>query len=1498
MQYNHKEIEKNAKAKWYTQPKQSAEYQKYILEMFPYPSGNLHMGHVRNYTIGDVITRYNKLNGVNVLHPIGWDSFGLPAENAAMENKVHPQEWTLSNIAKMKKQFQELGFDFNWEAEVTTCMSEYYKHSQAMFLDFLSHSLAYRKKSLVNWDPIDSTVLANEQVIDGRGWRSGALVEQKELNQWFLKVSDFSEDLLSGLDNLKEWPEKVNTMQKNWIGKSVGVEVDFDVAVDQKLECKDFLIREYTIEDKHFLDDLDENLGDYTHENMEKWIYFWLIFKEDGTFLGRCGITKLHGASQYNGTPEIGYILKKEFHSQGVASKIIPMTAKYVVAKLGFEKLCAVTSFGNIASQKILQKAGFIQNGTVINSYGEEMFWEVTKEKITVFTTRPETLFGASFIGISPRHPIALNLAIKNAEITSFVKECNAGNQKDIDTQEKKGIFTGLYAFNPVYKEQVVDVKGLKFRPLKNDDLPYIENILDGNDDHMIYKKDRAKYYIDTSIEEYKVYGYGYDAFTFDGEIIGFGGISNGESRALEGLAFVFVLSKKHQGKGFAKAIIQHYINKSFYEVKAHQVNALVTTENESSIKVISKFLHKQAGIKRIANFEKDNYLFTLKNPALVPIYIANFVLMEYGTGAVFGCPAHDERDFDFATKYNLPINQVVTRYHNAVIETERCYLRPFNKSDGDFKLCYDLWSDKDVATPMGIDPKNPAEDIAKKLSRYEQNMDEFGFTNFAVFEKESNEFVGSCGLGLFHNPDNDRNPLKPVNSEKYSSADIELGYVLHKKYWGKGYGTELATAYVNFVFNNYDDIQRIVAVTVPDNIKSQKVLGKSGFEFIKQVSSQGYGKEKFFVLQKNNFKLAENNTLLSYTEKSGTIINSYFLNGLSVSQAFEKTIEFLQTNNCGKSKTTYKLRDWGISRQRYWGCPIPIIYCDDCGIVPVPKKDLPIILPNDVVIESGKNPLQTHPTWKYCKCPECGKNSERETDTFDTFFESSWYFLRFCSPKSEKPFENAKPVDLYIGGVEHAILHLLYSRFFVMALNKCGYNVYDETRNGETLETKNLYLRPITQNDFHLLLKLNKENEGNEFTPMTSSTAENTIENITQKRLDRVIADAKNGYIMFMVFEKSTNNFVGEVDFKVMSNNNSYYKKSDIDLGYAILKEHQSKGYATEGAKAVLEYVKSNTNITQLLATANPRNIASRKVLEKCGFKYIDDIAITDYKEDGSFDFEMIWSVHKIDITRKSIEPFKKLVTQGMVCHRTFKKNGKWLSPEEAKGQSDVEVGKSIKMSKSKKNTVSPVEIVEKYGADTARFFIISDSPVDRDFEWSDAGVASVNKFLQRIWRFGSNIADGNNSCKSSEIHKILQEYIVNMQNILLNKVIANLYTAFSVVEKLPQEEQKSAFEIFLQMLFPVAPHLAEELYGKNFNKLITSIPFAKVQKEYIKTNACKVIIQVDGKMKTVLEFPKEPTQTQVVSCIKGIARLQVFIEQNTKLIFIKGKVLNIITK
>lgn len=803
MQYDHKEIEQKWQNKWQDGQKIRRNFTKYILEMWPYPSGSLHMGHVRNYTIGDVIARYGKLNGEDILHPIGWDAFGLPAENAAIEYNLHPKNWTLANISNMKAQFQALGFDFDWPNELTTCLPEYYKHNQEIFLDFLKNGTAYRKKSFVNWDPVDGTVLANEQVIDGRGWRSGALIEQKELNQWFLRVSSYAEALLNNLPEL-DWPEKVKTMQENWIGKSEGAEVDF------KIEGKDI--------------------------------------------------------------------------------------------------------------------------------------------KITVFTTRPETLFGASFLAISPRHPIALELSKNNPEIAEFCRKCNVQTQKDLDTQDKEGLNTRLFAINPI-------------------------------DDKKL------------------------------------------------------------------------------------------------------------------------------------PIWIANFVLMEYGSGALFGCPAHDERDFEFANKYQLAIKPV--------IETD----------------------------------------------------------------------------------------------------------------------------------------------------------------------------EK-----------------LPYTAKTGKMINSDFLNNLEVKDAASKILDWLEVNGYGKRKTTYKLRDWGISRQRYWGCPIPVIYCEKCGVVPVPKKDLPVLLPDDIAIQVGKNPLESHPSWKNCKCPQCGNAATRETDTMDTFFDSSWYFLRFCSPDSKMPFENPRPVDLYIGGIEHAILHLLYSRFFVMALRDCGYKIYD-------------------------------------------------------------------------------------------------------------------------------------------------------------------------------------------------CEPFKKLVTQGMVCHETYQKDGKWISPDEAKNLDDVVIGKSIKMSKSKKNVVLPVEIVEKYGADTARFFIISDSPVDRDFEWTQGGVASVNKFLQRVYRFGQNIANFETSPMDDEgkklVHTILAEYVSNIENLFLNKVIANLYTLFSGIEKLEQSTQKQAFGIFLQMLCPVCPHIASELYIRLFKKEISTVRFPEVDKSALVNTTHKVTVQLNGKVKMVLDFSNEPSESDIVSSLKSNKKTAQYFEKGTpKFIFIKGKVFNILDK
>ena len=526
----------------------------YILEMWPYPSGRLHMGHVRNYVIGDVIARYKRARGFEVLHPMGWDAFGLPAENAAIEHNVHPAKWTYDNIASMRAEFKQLGLAFDWSREFASCDQEYYAQEQKILLTFYEQGLLYQKESYVNWDPIENTVLANEQVVDGKGWRSGATVERRKMTQWYLKITEFADDLLAGLDTLKDWPEKVVTMQRNWIGKSLGAYVKFPLV------------------------DRDESLA--------------------------------------------------------------------------------------------------------------------------VFTTRPDTLFGASFIGISANHPLAEELAKNKADLADFIQDCNktATSEEALEKAEKKGFNTGLFVTHPLDE--------------------------------------------------------------------------------------------------------------------------------------------------------------TLK----LPVYVANFVLMEYGTGVVFACPAHDQRDLDFARKYDLPVLPVV---------------RPSEAGDD--------------------------------------------FT---------------------------------VANEAYTG--------------------------------------------------------------------------------------------------DGVIFNSSFLDGLTSQEAKKKALDRLEKSNLGKSATTYRLRDWGVSRQRYWGCPIPFIDCENCGTVPVQAADLPIVLPEEVTFDQPGNPLDHHPTWKHTTCPKCGEKAERETDTLDTFFESSWYFQRFISQPKGNAFEKEAvnrwmPVDQYIGGVEHAVLHLLYSRFFTRALKKCGYHDVEE---------------------------------------------------------------------------------------------------------------------------------------------------------------------------------------------------------------------------------------------------------------------------------------------------------------------------------------------------------------------------------------------------------------------------------------------------------------------
>jgi len=840
--YNHKKVEAFWQQKWSDQKifEASINLKKkkyYVLEMFPYPSGKIHMGHVRNYTLGDVVARYKKMSGYNVLHPMGWDAFGLPAENAAIVEKKPPAEWTYNNIGVMRSQLQTMGLSLDWSREIATCHPEYYKHEQSFFIDLLKNGLAYKKESFVNWDPVDQTVLANEQVIDGRGWRSRAIVEQKKLSQWFLKTSAYSDELLTGLDKLDSWPAKVKIMQSNWIGKSEGAEINFRIK--------------------------NSNIGFNT---------------------------------------------------------------------------------------------------------------------LKVFTTRPDTIFGASFCAISLDHPIAKKIIAKNTDARKFELECSDINPD----KEKKGFKTDLHVVHP------------------------------------------------------------------------------------------------------------------FNEKK------------------------------------------------LLPIFIANFVLMDYGSGAIFGCPAHDQRDLDFAHKYNLEITPVILP-HNSVI--------------GDF------------------------------------------------------------------------------------------------------------------------------------TIKNDAYLG------------------------------------------TGSLINSTFLNGKEIDQAKEMVIQKLLKLGLGSLKTNYRLRDWGVSRQRYWGCPIPILYREDGKIIPVSKKDLPVELPKINQLSGSGNALQKLDKWKETICPETGMKVTRETDTFDTFFESSWYFLRYCNPRHSKPFDKEDidywlPVDQYIGGIEHAILHLLYSRFFVKALR-------------------------------------------------------------------------------------------------------------DI--------------------------------------------------------KYIN-----------------------ID------EPFKGLFTQGMVTHQTFKnKKDEWLGPDEIIKKdynyfdlenNVVNVGKIEKMSKSKKNVVDPTSIINLYGADTARWFMLSDSPPDRDLEWTDSGIAGSYKFINKIWNLTKEVLnDSYNFSKSSNdnlLYAKLDETIENVTNNInafqYNKSVANIYELINFLQKQLNNNAVSkncvleTLKKLSLLLQPFTPHLSEELWSHLVGGDMAICQSWPTKIGMSKKSSYGMVIQVNGKTKDVIFLDHTPEEKALFDILKNNNKIQKIIKNKKiiRTIYVPNRILNILIK
>jgi leucyl-tRNA synthetase len=772
----------------------SAKPRSYVLEMFPYPSGRIHIGHVRNYTMGDVLARAKKMQGYEVLHPMGWDAFGMPAENAAMEKGVHPGGWTRDNIANMKAQLKRLGFALDWSRELATCDPEYYGHEQALFLDLYAAGLVYRKESAVNWDPVDMTVLANEQVIDGRGWRSGALVEKRKLNQWFLKITQFADDLLAGLGSLDKWPEKVRLMQENWIGKSQGL---------------------------------------------------------------RC-----------------------TFRFPGSA------------------------------------------------------------EGVEVFTTRPDTLFGASFVAIAADHPLAQQMAETVPELAEFIADCKRGGTTaaELETAEKKGFNTGLS--------------------------------------------------------------------------------------------------------------VEHPLKPSWH----------------------------------------------------LPVYVANFVLMDYGTGAVFGCPAHDQRDLDFARKYELPVTRVV--------------------ADGD---------------------------------------------------------------------------------ETGSTFD----------------GNE--------------------AYTGP-----------------------------------------------------GRIVNSEWLDGMDVESAKAAVIARAAHEGWGEGTTVWRLRDWGVSRQRYWGTPIPFIHCGTCGVVPVPKDQLPVTLPEDVSFDVPGNPLLRHPTWKHVDCPQCGGKAERETDTLDTFVDSSWYFLRFASQPADKPFDPEVirrwlPVEQYIGGIEHAILHLLYARFWTRALAH-----------------------------------------------------------------------------------------IGLIDVK---------------------------------------------------------------------------------------------------------EPFGSLFTQGMVTHETYSRidpaNGQpvYFSPADIERGADsavlkadgapVEIGRVIKMSKSKKNVVDPDDIIAQYGADAVRWFMLSDSPPERDLPWSEAGIEGCARFVQRLWRlFGQYdpAATGEDKALDRKRDQTVQAAGQDIASLGFNKAVARIYELTGAVEKAaPSASRSAAIRVLLLLAAPMMPHLAEEAWAAIGGEgLVADAAWPPVDPALLVEDEVTIAIQVLGKLRDTITVPK----------------------------------------
>lgn len=1024
--YNHKTSETKWQKAWQEKDifkfdENSTKPKYYVLEMFPYPSGKIHMGHLRNYALGDVLARFKKAQGFNVLHPMGFDAFGLPAENAALEHKIHPETWTLSNIENMKKELKSIGLSIDWSRELATCLPNYYKHEQKIFLDFVKAGLAYKKESFVNWDPIDQTVLANEQVVDGRGWRSGALVEKKKLSQWFLKVSQFSEELLAELKNLSGWDERVLTMQEKWIGKSEGLLIDFQIS----------------------------------------------------------------GKS----------------------------------------------------------------------------------DAIKVYTTRGDTLFGASFIAISPNHPISEELAKNNPKIKAFI-ECNrsAVDEQTIETQEKKGIKTNLKVMHPF-------------------------------------------------------------------------------SRCL-------------------------------------------------TPKVSDTFLGE------------------------LDVYIANFVLMDYGTGAVFGCPAHDARDFEFAKKYDLPIRKVVANLaefleENEVVDFSNAQIQEVVKSlksDSEIEFVKKALSFVAKEVSYAGDESLKAQKPALKASEVLANKNAFCFGKAALLAAILRANNIPCGFA------DQLLTLDENKPEKKIIHTMNLVYFKEQNKWLRLDARYFDEAKISAALDNMKDL---IAYVAEDRLGEIDDFGS--YANLPQEATQLYKNSKTNAEILGN--LFDKSSAMKVDEtflEGGVIFNSKFLNGLSISEAKEKVFELLSKEGVCEKKVNFRLRDWGVSRQRYWGCPIPMLYLEDGSVVPVPEDQLPVELPKDVEFNGNGNPLAQHQTWKYTTYK--GQKAIRETDTFDTFFESSWYFLRYISQPENKAFEKDlankfMPVDQYIGGVEHAVLHLLYARFFTKALKKCGY----------------------------------------------------------------------------------------------------------------------------------------------------------------------------------------------LDIN----EPFKALLTQGMVCHQTYKNKatGKWITPGEAAemSQDQVIVGRSEKMSKSKKNTVEPLHIVESYGADVARLFMLSDTPPSRDLEWSESGIDGCWKYVNRLWRLVDSFEKGKAANEKEDLaiikltHKTIAAVGEEYEKMNFNRAIAKIREFSNALEKFNGGSETMLFALknLAILIAPITPHLAEEMWHHlGEESLVSQAKFPEFDPALAADDVVGIAFQVCGKLRAVIEVAKGLSKEELEKMAFENPNVKKFTDgkEIKKVIVVPDKLVNIV--